>query len=725
MRIKNKCNTLNRHLAVNAQFLILLVIILVSCKSKSHYPGPLSPEESIKTFHFAENFRAEVFASEPLIIDPVSMQYDGDGNTYVVGMVDAYKPDSIKEKYEDKIVMLKDLNGDGRADTAIVFADSLREVTSVLPWKGGLLIAAAPNIMYYKDTDGDGHADSKEILFTGFFNKNEEAQITNLTFGIDNWIYANNTGQAGEITYTRKPNAPKLDVQGADFRFRLDRDQFERSTGPGQYGLAIDDWGHRFFTANSQHIRQVVIPLRYLERNPYLPSSAKTSIENISDHDPLMYQLTPTPYWRQVRTDRRNKVFQENHVDQVEYARDHFTAASGGTIYEGDVFPKEYYGNIFTGDVSGNLVHRDILYHSDTVPYFIAKRAVQEKDKEFLQSTDTWFRPASFSVGPDGYLYVIDMYRQHIETPLSIPEDLQKGMDFNAGNTMGRIYRIVPGDAGPYKPVTPNLKNATSADLVKALTHQNSWWRLTAQRLLLERQDKSVLPAVKALFAQNQDPRFRLHALYVLEGMNALDAAIVKTAMKDPSPGVRENAAILSERFPDCLSQLEVMINDSSVRVAFQATLSLGQFKDNTVIPVLAKALELHGQSPWFRTAVLSSDAGSGIDLLETLEKNSFFKDTTLWKLSFIETCSNIIGARNDKSQVSGLLNMLSQPSLANTTGWQSAGIKGLIEGVEKPDGMDASLKEKLKAISSEAGSNTAKAIQDLKEFMLNKESFR
>lgn len=700
----------------NVSLLMLLITILASCKEKSHYAGPLTPEESMKTFRFADNFKAEIFATEPLVIDPVSMQYDEDGNAYVVGMGDAYKPDSIKAKYEDKIVMLKDLNGDGRADTSIVFADSLKEVTSVLPWKGGLLICAAPNIMYYKDTDGDGHADSKEILFTGFFHSNEEAQITNLTFGIDNWIYANNTGYAGEITYTRKPNAPKLSMEGADFRFRLDRDQFERSTGPGQYGLAIDDWGHRFFTANSLHIRQVVTPLRYLERNPYLPSSAKSSVENISDHDPIMYQISATPYWRQVRTDRRNKNFQEHHLKNVEYARDHFTGASGGTIYEGDAFPKEYYGNIFTGDVAGSLVHRDILSVLDTVPYMIAKRGEKEKDKEFMATTDSWFRPASFASGPDGYLYVIDMYRQHIETPKSIPEDLQKDMDFNGGSNMGRIYRIVPGDAGPYKPVTPNLKNATSAELVTTLTHQNRWWRLTAQRLLLERQDKSVIPAVKALFAQNQDPRFRLHALYVLEGMNALDAGIVNTAMKDPSSGVRENAAILSERFPGCLSQLEEMVKDSVIRVAYQATLSLGQFKEKTVIPALAKALELHGQSSWFRTAVLSSEAGSGIDLLKTLEKNSFFKDASPWKSDFFDTYSNVIGARNDKGQIVSLLGSLSQPSIANTAGLQAAGIKGLIKGLERSEGLDASLKEKLKAISSEAGSNNTKVIQDLKE---------
>ncbi len=714
MQIRNKCNTLNRCLNITVQFLILLVSILVSCKRQSLYEGPLGPQESMKTFQFAEDFKAEIFASEPLVIDPVSMQYDGDGNVYVVGMLDAYKPDSVKGKGE--IVMLKDTNGDGRADTSTVFVDGLREATSILPWKGGLLVCAAPNIVYYKDTDGDGRSDLKEILFTGFFNKNEEAQITNLRFGIDNWIYANNAGQAGEISFSRKPSAPSLNVHGSDFRFRLDRNVFERSTGPGQFGLAIDDWGHRFFTANSLHLREVVVPLRYLERNPYLPSSAKTTIQNSSDHDPLMYQLSTTPYWRQERTDRRNKQFQENQLDRVEHARDHFTGASGGTYYGGDKFPKEYYGSIFTGDVAGNLVHRDILTVVDSVPYLVAKRGKNENDKEFMATTDSWFRPANFSVGPDGYLYMIDMYRQHIETPMSIPEDLQKPMDFNAGNKYGRIYRIVPRDDGPYKPVNPNLTKASSSELVKALTHENSWWRLTAQRLLLERQDKSVLPEVTALFAQNEDPRFRLHALYVLEGMDALDADIVKTAMKDPSPGVRENAAILSERFPSCLSQLEEMIDDTSIRVAFQATLSLGQFKNDTVIPALAKTLELRGQRSWFRTAVLSSDAGSGIDLLKTLEKNSFFEHATSWKLEFFENCSHVIGARNDKNQVSGLLNILAQPALSSATDWQSASIRGLVEGFEKSKGLDASLKEKLKTVSSEIGSNVTKAIQDLKE---------
>lgn len=705
---------MGKHLAIPVFFVIVLINILVSCETESLYEGPLSPEASMKTFQFAENFKSEIFASEPLVIDPVAMQFDGDGNAYVVGMLDAYKPDAVKGK--GKIIMLKDSTGDGRADTATIFADSLREATSVLPWKGGLLVCAAPNIMYFKDTDGDGRSDVREVLFTGFFNKNEEAQITNLRFGVDNWIYANNAGQAGEISFSRKPDAPRLNIQGADFRFRLDRNEFERSTGPGQFGLAINEWGHRFFTANSLHIRAVVVPLRYLERNPYLPASAKNTIQNISDHDPLMNQLSATPYWRQERTDRRNKSFQENNLDRVEYARDHFTGASGGTYYDGDKLPTAYYGNIFTGDVAGNLLHRDVLSVVDSTPFMVAKRGEKEKEKEFMATTDSWFRPANFSVGPDGYLYMIDMYRQHIETPMSIPEDLQETMDFDAGNKYGRIYRIVPNNDGPYKAVNPKLTKATSSELVKALTHENGWWNRTAQRLLLERQDKSILPEVIALFAENENPRSRLRALYVLEGMNALDAATVKTAMKDPSPGVRENAAILSERFPSCLPQLTEMINDVSIRVAFQATLSLGQFEDETAVIALAKALELHGQSSWFRTAVLSSEAGSGIDLVKILAENSFFKDPTPWKLNFFETCSHIIGARNNKNEVFDLVSILARPSLSNATKFQSAGITGLVNGLEKSQELGDELKEKLKMIGSETDNDLTKIIQSFQK---------
>jgi hypothetical protein len=312
---------------------------------------------------------------------------------------------------------------------------------------------------------------------------------------------------------------------------------------------------------------------------------------------------------------------------------------------------------------------------------------------------------------------MIDMYRQHIETPMSIPEDLQVGMDFNAGNKFGRIYRIVPKNTGRYKPVFPDLRNAKPIDLVALLSHPNQWWRLQAQRLLLERQDQSVIGPVNSLFIQSEDPRFRLHALYVLEGMNALDCEIVNRAMKDLSPGVRENGVILSERFPGCLSQLEAMADDSSIRVVFQAALSLGEFKDKTVVPALAKIVEHYGYSSWFRTAVLSSEPGSSVELLKFLVKErSFFDDVAPWKLTFLENLSTVIGGRNKKEQNVALLETISGASVSKSTVWQSACVKGLLQGLQKAEGTDSLVKEKLKNIETESGSDIKKALQDLKQ---------
>ncbi len=633
--------------------LISSALLMHACSQGPKYVGSLSPEESLKTFQYSDDLRVEVFAAEPWVIDPVSMEFDEQGNAYVVGMLDAYKPDSVKGK--GRIVMLRDLNEDGRADTAIIFADSLREATSVLPWMGGLLVAAAPHIYFMKDTTGDGQADFREILFTGFFNKNEEAQITNLRFGVDNWIYANNNGQAGKVTFSRNPAADSLSMKGWDFRFRLDRNQFEATSGRGQYGLAMDDWGHRFYTQNAEHLSQVVIQRKYLERNPFLPKNIRKALQNISDHEAEMYQLTPAPWWRAERTRQRNQRFRENGLPETERAEGRFSGASGGTFYEGELLPAKYYGNIFTGDVAGSLAHRDVLRKIDS-PYLKAGRAEGELDREFIATTDSWVRPASFTTGPDGSLFMIDMYRQHIETPLSIPEDLQKGMDFNAGDKYGRIYRIVGKNAPAFKWSNLNLRNAEAIKLVSLLGHGNQWWRLQAQRLLLERQDKAIIPAVTHLFRTHHDARARLHALYVVEGLNMLTAAIVKEAAKDSSAGIREHAAILSERFPECRVDLIRLVDDPDITVAFQATLSLGDLQGEDVTRAMTNITLKYGSSAWFRTAILSAPGATSPDLLMSLAADGrFLRDTTAWKVDFVSHIVDIVKQRNDPNGISGL----------------------------------------------------------------------
>lgn len=691
---------------------VLLILAFICAMTESlaqKYAKPLSPEESMKKMQVADGFSVELFASEPHVFDPVALEFDAQGNAFVLEMPD-YPYEVEPGKGHGRIRLLKDTDGDGKIDKSIIFAENITEGTSMLFWKGGLIVTAAPHILYLKDTNGDGKSDTSEILFSGFFQNNSEAQITSLKLGVDNWIYANNHGQNGKVSFSQSPGMPPLDVKGADFRFRLDRNVFELETGSGQFGQTIDDGGHRFFTENSIHIQQSIIPWRYTHRHAYLPISKFST--SITDHEEHTFQETPPPYWRAERSARRNKSFKEANLNRIEYAEDRFSGSTGSVIYHGDALPKEFYGNIFTGDVSGNLVHRDILSPSETSPVMVAKRAESEKNKEFISSTDPWFRPITFSVGPDGYLYMLDYYRQHIETPVSIPDDLKADMDFMAGSDMGRIYRVKPANA-PYKSVNINLNTETSIQLLNYLSYENGWYRTHAHRLLLERQDMSVVKVAKLLLNKSKDPRTRLHLLYVLEGLNALDIAVIKKGLQDSSPDVRENALMLAERYSETLPSMLKMLNDASPRVKLQAALSLGQFKNQEIIDAFSKLIQSQGQNDWLRLAVLSSELGSSPDLLKSMVGNQVFSpNPEPWKLRFLQDLSYTIAARNNKSQLVSYLNLLSLPTMSDLN-LQTAALKGIKLGLTK----NGTSKEIASQLNTGLESEVKASFQTLRQF--------
>ena len=669
-------------------------LFMVSCK-QSRYPEGLDPEAALKKIEIADGYKLELFASEPHVFDPVAMEFDENGNCYVALMPDApYTPKPGEEKGEIRVLL--DMDGDGVIDSSIVFADRLSEATSLLPWKGGLLVTAAPDILYLKDTNGDFKADIREKLFTGFFKNNYETQISNLQFSVDNWIYANNRGQDGDITYVPKPGDSSLNVKGGDFRFRLDRDQFENETGPGQFGQDIDFYGNRFITENSIPIQQMLIGWRYTHRHPYLPSTR--SIKNISNHSDTMYQVSETPYWRAERTNKRNQEFGEKKLNRVEYERGKFTGCSGGTFYIGDKMP-DLYGNFFIGEVAGNLVHRDILEDAKDSNYFIAKRAPTEQDSEFIYSKDTWFRPVNFTTGPDGYFYMLDFYRQHIETPVSIPDELQKDMDFKKGSDKGRIYRIMPAGAS-HQFQKPRLGKMSSEELAGQLSNANEWYAITAHRLLLERQDKSVIPTIQAILNQSTSDKARLHALYVLEGLNALNAGIVKKAMQDASPGVRYNAAILAERYPECYNDLVTLTKDGFAKVVLQACLSAGEFKGKNNTLVFIDILGRYGYDRMFQMAVLSTDEGSSPQFLNALIKSPVGNDTSKIRNDFLQDLAYVVGSRHNKTQVKALLISLENPAI-KTNGRNAAILRGLRRGLENSVHVDKAFKERMTRLSS------------------------
>lgn len=678
-------------------YMALFVGVFGACQEK-RYPDPLSPEESLNTFELHEDFVIELFAAEPHVWDPVELVFDERGRAFVVEMPDyPYKPEEGKGR--GRIRLLKDNDGDGQIDESIVFAEGLPDATSMLPWKGGLLVTSAPHIYYLKDTDGDDKADVKEILFEGFFEHNSEAQITNLQFGLDNWIYAANNGQPGEVTSLSKPEAGKLDMRGADFRFRLDTDEFETESGTAQFGMTLDDWNNKFFTQNTLHIQQTVIPRRYLERHGHL--SSKNASVNISDHDFEMFQLTPPPYWRAERTRRRNIQYQEQNLDRVEHADKYFTGASGGTVYNGDAFPEKYVGNVFTGDVAGNLIHRDVLVKGDDDAIFTAKRAPEETDREFLASTDPWFRPTNFTVGPDGYLYLVDFYRQHIETPVSIPDDLKADMDFMYGENHGRIYRIKPRSETTARSLNVNLTEKSTSELVGLLAHPNGWYRLNAQRLLLENPDVSAKGALEEMVKTHANPRARLHAIYTLEGMKSLTPGLVSSMLDHTHDEVKRHGIQLAERFPELKAKIAALAAEENASVALQALLSLGNYSDNQSVEALATQLNKRGADRWFRLAILSAPIAADSRLTTSLLRSTdFFANSDAWKKETLQELAQILGSTADRSQLERFTALLGQSGLAQAQEWQSAALEGVKKGLKKHEDANPELKGLLESLS-------------------------
>ncbi len=564
---------------------VLALILTAATAARADTP-PLSPEQSRKTITVPPGFRVDLVAAEPMVMDPVAVAVDENGILYVAEMGDyPLGPPA------GKIKRLEDTDGDGRADKMTIFAEGLPYPNSVMPWKGGLLVTAAPNIVYLKDENGDGRADRREVVFTGFVEGNQQHLVNTLVLGIDNWIYGANGGAGGTIN--------NVSIRGSDFRFRPDFSGFELVSGQSQYGNTFDDAGNRFIADNSHHIRQAPMPRRYLARNPHLP--VPSIEEDIPDHG-AAGEVFPTSELAERPNDQK--------------MAGHFTSACSVTVYRAHAFPAAYRGNSFVCEPVHNLVHRDVLAPKGIG--FVARRG--EDKREFLASTDGWFRPVNLYAAPDGSLYVVDMYRAVIEHPKWIPQEMQRRVDLRAGADKGRIWRVSPEGL---RPVRVALGRADARTLAQTLAHPDAWWRTTAQRLLIERQNRAAVPGVKALL-RGKAPLGRLHALWTLDGLSALDADTIARSMTDPDATVRTHAIRLAE--PRLASsaplrkRLLALAADPSATVRFQAALSLGELHDEAALRALARVAAKDLEDRWTRLAVLTGIASAAPGFLRLLQ---------------------------------------------------------------------------------------------------------
>lgn len=564
-------------------------------------PAPvLSPEEELKTFKIEKGFRIELVAAEPMIQSPIAISFDDQGRLFVVEMRGYMNDvDGAGEKDPSgRVSLLEDTKGGGRMDKATAFVDGLVMPRSVLAVNGGALIGESPNLFFCKDTKGTGVADVRTVVATDYGTRGgqPEHMANTPTWAMDNRIWSAGYGTS----------------------FRLNAGTWQRGAGlgRGQYGLCQDDAGRLYYNYNSDLLRADLLPAAAFARNPLLRNV--TSVNSPVVLDQSVYPIHPTP--------GVNRGYDASTL-RADGTLAKATATCGAVVYRGHLFGPEFHGNAFIPEPSANLVKRMVLTEKDGVVKGTAAHAGQE----FLASTDERFRPVQVVNGPDGAIYIVDMYRGIIQHQGFLTHYLVaniKDRKLEQPVNRGRIWRIVPEKATQVAAV--KVPAATAAR-VELLRHPSGWVRDTAQRLLVESADAAAVPALHQLLkAEGAGNAFsRLHALWTLEGLNALDAEALRTALKDADPQVRAAGVRLAP--PDLLPDLIALTGEKEVIVLAHLAIRLGATGSPDADVALAKLLVAHGQNTLVREGALTGMRG---------------KETTLAKLVAAQaTAANAEGA--------------------------------------------------------------------------------
>jgi len=586
-----------------------------------HFP-PVEPAQVAASFEIRPGFQIEIAASEPEVVDPVAMTFDAQGRAYVIEMRDysERRPERL-----GRVRRLEDRDGDGRYETSTVFLDGLAWPTAITCWDDGVFVGTTPDILYARDTNGDGKADIQETVFTGFAsdfapyatNKlNVQAMMNSLQWGPDCRIHGCGSMSGGKIHRVESPfttawrtnalaslgpaasedsesNTP-LDHRGRDFSFDPRLLDLRLETGGGQYGMSFDDVGRKFFCSNSDHLQIARYEERYASRSGWFsPPSPRASIA-ADGPAAQVFRISPEEPWRVIRTRWRVTGLVQGLIEGGGRSSGYFTSATGITVYRGDAYGPDFTGDVFVADCGSNLIHRKKIRAQGCD--FIGERPADERQREFLASRDTWFRPVQFANAPDGCLWIVDMYREIIEHPWSIPPNLKRLIDLNSGNDRGRLIRIVPEG----KPLRRNvdLASASSDELIAALGHPNGWHRDTAARLLHERQG-ATLVGLKGLLHKPGSPLLaQLQALQLLFARKGLDSLDLASVLRSPSSEVRRAAIRYTELnqsgttlAPPIASRLaDLLADDASVRL--QLAFSLGTLPHPLRTQFLASLLQ-------------------------------------------------------------------------------------------------------------------------------------
>ena len=667
MRCLNKRQRFGRALSVG------LFAALLTAGAAERRPA-LAPDQALASFRVEAGLKVELVAAEPLTVDPVAFAFDGPRRMFVVENRGYPDPQEGRaDSKEGRVALLEDTDGDGRMDKRTEFATGLGFVNGIALWRGGMFVTAAPDILYLKDTNGDGIADERGVVLTGFdISKTTQIRVAFPTLGLDGKIYVTCGLNGGKVTSPLHPERPPVVFAGQDGRFDPDTFVFEKTGGRGQFGLAFDAFGRRFVTDNRRPILHVVLEPWHL-RNPHFAFS-----ETMQEVSKVQAEAKVLPISRaSITADFIPKLMATPHTGT-------FTSACGLTIFGGTGLTPGHVGDAFICEPAQNIVQRQTLRPEGAS---FRADARWEGGGEFLASTDVWFRPVFAAGGPDGALYIADMYRREIDHPRYVPEESRGLLDFESGKDRGRIWRVVRD--GP----RPETKMPAPDDLVAGLESPDEWWRARAQRLVVERQGKELVPAIAKVAAQGKLGESRTRALWALSSLSNLEPQVLAAAVSDNDARVREHAVLLAgERWStpkDLPGGFTRAAGDENARVRFVGALALGVAKDAAGVPALAAIALRDGSDRWVRAAVLSGVAGSAFHALDTELRRGRDAHTASYAL-MMEQVGRIHGAKSTEAECRDFL----LPILAEggSLEGQFAALNGLADGLRTRSGKKLTL---------------------------------
>jgi putative membrane-bound dehydrogenase-like protein len=636
-------------------------VLVDPAKELPRYPA-VEPKNAVSTWQVKKGFKLELVANEPLVRDPIAVCFDERGRMFVCEMID-YSEMRDVTPHLGRISVLEDKDGDGFFETSRVFADDLAWPTGLIWANGGLYVGATPDIWRFEDKDDDGKAEVREKVYTGFGTGlkllNVQGLMNSFQWGQDNRVHVlAGGGNRGLIKCLKRPELPEQELGGRDFWFDPLTHEFGLELGGAQYGMSFDNYGRKFGCSNSDHLQYWVYDDRNAARNPYfdMPSSRKSIAADGGAAE--VFRISPDEPWRIIRTRWRISGVVKGAVEGGGRVSGYFTGATGTTIYRGDAYGPEFVNNSFTGDAGGQLVHRKIIRYAENGIDLIGERPADEHGFEFAASKDTWVRVVNFANAPDGCLHVCDMYREVIEHPWSVPDEIKKHLDLNNGNDRGRIYRIVPEGWQRQKGEERrgNIAKASTAELVKTLGHTNGWQRDAASRLLYERQDKSAVAPLRALLNEKGAPLAKIHALNALAGLKALDDATLSKALGDADAFVRERAIVLTPQpdAPEIQKALQALSDDPAPRVRMAYAMLLS--KSSGAVAQQLKLAQTSASNPWITAAILNGSDKNAVKLLEDVVSSS----NRELKGGFSQSLLGVIGQQRDPAATAYAIRVLS-----------------------------------------------------------------